>query len=140
MGRARTREARTVAAALAAYLGGPVRAADEARFVVRRRHLATGTVGIYVPPPRYAGRPVLLLAASTAGRDREAMFALAVGHHYLGHRAMTAYEYGREGARYLDPLAEEEARAFAIAFLRDLPARPSALVSAWPTNVVSARG
>ncbi|MGE0227807.1 MAG: hypothetical protein AB7I38_11210 [Dehalococcoidia bacterium] len=140
MGRARTREARTVAAALAAHLGGPVRAADEARFVVRRRQLAPGTVGIYVPSPRYAGRPVLILAAPTSGREREALFALAVGHHYLGHRGQRAYEYGDEGARYLDPLAEEEARAFAVAFLRALPARPSPLVSTWRTNVVSARG
>lgn len=108
--------------------------------MVRRRQLAPSTVGIYVPSPRHAGRPVLLLAAPTSGRDREAMFALAVAHHYLGHRAQRAYEYGAEGARYLDPVAEEEARAFAVAFLRALPARPSPLVSAWPTNVVSARG
>ncbi|MGE0133719.1 MAG: hypothetical protein AB7L91_06505 [Dehalococcoidia bacterium] len=116
-----------------------MRAADEARFLVRRGRL-DGSFGIYVPPAPHGGRPGLLLDALTTGRDREAMFALAVGHHYLGHRSMIGYAYTREGARYLDPVAEEEARTFAVAFLRALPARPSPLVSAWPTNVVSARG
>ena len=140
MGRARTREARTLAAALAALLGSPVRAADEARFVVRRRLLTADTVGIFVPAVRYGGRPVLLLNATTSGRDREALFALGVAHHYLNHRTLQAYSYARSGARYLDHLAEEEARAFAVAFLRAMPSGRLALVRAYGSLVMSAGG
>ncbi|MEZ4552519.1 MAG: hypothetical protein R3B59_01275 [Dehalococcoidia bacterium] len=111
------RRVRILAAALASEFRSPVRAADEARFVVRRRPLDPGVIGIYVPPPSAAGRPFLLLDDGTQGADRLAMYTLAIAHYYLGHRALAGYVYGRSScALFLDPVAEEEARVFVSGF------------------------
>lgn len=112
-----------MARALAAEFRDSTRAADEARFLVRRVDLG-GAIGIYVPPPRDAARPALLIDRMTRGREREAMFAVAIGHHYLGHRTVDAYMYAKDGALFGLPLEEAAAREFAITFLRALPATP----------------
>lgn len=114
---------RVLGTALAAEFGSPVRAADEARFLVRRVDLQ-GSIGIYVPPRREASRPGLVLGSTTHGREREAMFAIAVAHHYLNHRTIDAYVYTKTGARFQLPLEEAAAREFAVAFLRAMPIAP----------------
>lgn len=112
-----------LAAALAAEFGHPVRVADEARFIIRRARLGDA-VGMYVPPPLGSGRPGLVLDTLTTGRDREAMFALAIGHHFMRHRTLRRYTYSRNGAMFVLPEEESEAREFAAAFLRAMPIAP----------------
>lgn len=48
------------------------------------------------------------------------MFALAIAHHYLGHRLLRAYAYSREGAQFKLKTEECEAREFAASFLRNM--------------------
>lgn len=128
-----------MARALAAQFADPVRAADEARFYVARMDLGR-SIGMYMPPEADTDQPALILDRMTHAREREAMFALAVAHHYLGHRTVDAYVYTRQGARYGLPLEEEAAREFAATFLRALPAPAMTVVNSYGARVVSRRG
>lgn len=112
-----------LAAALAAEFRDPVRVADEARFIIRRRSL-DGLVGIYVPPPPNGTRPGLILGLEGHGANREAMYALAIGHYFLFHDTYVAYPYSAAGALYLNAQEEDDVREFAAAFLRAMPIAP----------------
>ena len=110
-----------VARSLAGEFGGALRALDEAHVHVRRRRLAPGTRGLFLPlTPQ---RPIagLLLAHDVTAAERERLLTLALGHHLLRHRTLDCYPYLATGPAFDDARARAEAAAFADAFTAALP-------------------
>lgn len=104
-----------IARGLAVQFGTPLRAADEARFVIRR--VAYQDVsGIYFPPdgPR---RPRGALLVPSQG-ERERLLPVILGHHFLRHRTLAKYAYGADGPLFDAPREVAEALEFAREFLR----------------------
>ena len=111
------REINILAHALAGEFGSAQRVADEARIVIRRERLGRGVRGLYLPTRGRRLRAILLLSRDLDALQRDELLRLALGHHFLRHRALPWYQYLDGGRCTADERAGREAALFAAAFL-----------------------
>jgi hypothetical protein len=100
----------------------PLRAVDALGLLVRHRPLGR-LRGAYLPPFAPEARAVVLLAPGAAHEANEYLLAVALGHHLLRHRALSAYLYTRAGALGIPEQERAEADRFARFYLRGSVAR-----------------
>lgn len=112
------REVRLLAGCVGVCFGGdPLRVADAAGVIVRRRPLGGRLAMEYHRPTVGAPRGVVFIERTATALERNQLLALALGHHFLRHRQRLTYGWTLTEPLHTETRATNEARAFAAALL-----------------------
>jgi hypothetical protein len=113
--------------ALGLYFGrDPLRAADAAGLVYMRSAGLSTLRAVFLPALVPDGRAVIAISASASRRDILQWVAVALGHHFLGHRSFDAYLYGADGPLFDDGASAHDAFVFTQCFFLGVDAQPTA--------------
>lgn len=112
--------------ALGLYFGrDPLRAADAAGLVYMRSMGLATLRAVFLPALVPDGRAVIAIAASASRGDMLQWIAVALGHHFLGHRSFDAYLYGTDGPLFDDGASAHDAFVFTLCFFLGVGALPT---------------
>lgn len=94
-----------------------LRAAEAARLVWVRNDRIAPLRALVLPAPEPGGRAVLAVSFGESDEDLQRWLAIALAHHVLGHRSVTAYLYGEHGPLFAKLAERDDAIEFAESFL-----------------------
>lgn len=110
--------AKVLGEALGERFDQPIKLADVAGVIVQRHDHDDPVVCFYAPPLREDERAVISVSRRVSGKDRDAMLAIGLGHHFNRHRTKQLYMYEDGGATFDAPEEAAQAKEFARGFLR----------------------